>query len=167
MNPLLTRPAAAKLFNTTDDGNKIDTRSPRRGPQPLGVAVGHVAGRTYAFVGLRKEGGIIVADITNAAAGVTMDWYSTRDYTLQPNKDPNNPTGKLDTHKLVDCELHSEDGMAPADRSDLGPEGVLFIPGLLSPDRNHPLLVVNYDQSGSTRIYQIDRVSQRSPAQLR
>ena len=42
---------------------------------------------------------------------------------------------------------------------DLGPEGILFIPPLLSPNFR-PLLVVNYETSGSTRIWQIDRAGQ-------
>ena len=49
-------PAGTNFFNTTDDENSPDNRSPRRGPQPLGVAVGEVAGRTYGFTGLRKQG---------------------------------------------------------------------------------------------------------------
>lgn len=147
--------AAAALFNTPDDDNSFDNRSPRRGPQPSGVVVGRVAGRTYGFVGLRKEGGIVVADLTNPDADVPMAWFSTRDYAQSPKLDPNDPSGttELDTHVQINC---ARQGRPTAARSDLGPEGLLFIPARLSPNLK-PLLVVNYDTSGSTRLYEIDR----------
>jgi hypothetical protein len=40
-------------------------------------------------------------------------------------------------------------------RSDLGPEGLLFISARLSPNAK-PLLIRKYDVSGSTRIYEVD-----------
>ena len=39
---------------------------------------------------------------------------------------------------------------------DLGPEGALFIPAWLSPNFR-PLLVVNYETGGSSRVCQVDR----------
>ena len=39
---------------------------------------------------------------------------------------------------------------------DLGPEGALFIPAWLSPNFR-ALLVANYETSGSTRVWQVDR----------
>jgi 2',3'-cyclic-nucleotide 2'-phosphodiesterase/3'-nucleotidase/5'-nucleotidase len=147
----LSSAAAALLFNTTDDDNSFDNRSPRRGPQPLGVAVGEIDGRVYAFVGLRKEGGIIIADVTNASTGVPLSWFSTRNYGQSPSNN-----GALDTHTEVNCAADS--GAPPPPLSDLGPEGVLFIPANQRPN-GKPLLVVNYDTSGSTRIYQVDSTS--------
>lgn len=140
-------PTGTSFFNTTDDANSFDKRSPRRGPQPLGVAVGKVGSRTYAFVGLQKQGGIIIADITEAQFGVPLGYVSTRDFKQDPSLG-----GTLDTHVEVNCAL--DRSLSPPDRSDLGPEGLLFIPAELSPNRR-PLLAVNYDTSGSTRIFQI------------
>lgn len=131
-------PPGRNEFNTTDDANSFDKRSPRRGPQPLGIAVGGVGGRTYAFVGLEKQGGIAFADVTDAPAGVALGYASTRDFT----QDPSNG-GSLDTHVAVNCAA-----------GDLAPEGLQFIPAGLSPN-GRPLLVVNYDTSGSTRIFQV------------
>ena len=65
-------PPGSNGFNATDDANSFDKRSPRRGPQPLGIAIGAVGGRTYAFVGLEKQGGIAIGDVTDAPAGVAL-----------------------------------------------------------------------------------------------
>lgn len=140
-------PPGTNYFNTTDDANSFDDRSPRRGPQPEGVAVGNIGGRTYAFVGLRKQSGIIFGDITDAQSGVPLGYTSTRDFKQDPSSG-----GTLDTHAEVNCAL--DRSLSPPGRSDLGPEGLLFIPAHLSPN-GRPWLVVNYDTSGSTRIFQI------------
>jgi DNA-binding beta-propeller fold protein YncE len=134
-------PAGINFFNTTDDENSFDKRSPRRGPQPLGIAIGRVEGRTYAFVGLEKQGGIIFADVTNAQSWVPLGYASTRNFAEDPTSG-----GTLDTHVEVNCAA-----------GDLAPEGMLFIPAKLSPN-TRPLLVVNYDTSGSTRILEVDPI---------
>jgi Ca2+-binding RTX toxin-like protein len=44
----------------------FDTRSDDKGPEPEGVTVGSIGGRTYAFVALeRAGGGVMVFDVTN------------------------------------------------------------------------------------------------------
>ena len=43
----------------------FDTRSDNKGPEPEGVTVGTIGGRTYAFIGLERVGDVIVYDITN------------------------------------------------------------------------------------------------------
>ena len=78
-------PVGTNYFNTTDDENSFDKRSPRRGPQPLGIAVGRVGGRTYAFIGLEKQSGIIIGDVTDAPTGVPLGYASTRDFTQDPS----------------------------------------------------------------------------------
>jgi hypothetical protein len=55
------------LFNG-QSGGAFDTRSDNKGPEPEGVAIGEVDGRTYAFVGLERIGGIMVFDVTDPAA---------------------------------------------------------------------------------------------------
>lgn len=44
-----------------------DSRSDDRGPEPEGVAIGEVAGVTYAFVSLERPGGIAAFDLRNPA----------------------------------------------------------------------------------------------------
>ena len=91
---------------------------------------------------------MIVADLTDPATRVPLGYFSTRDFS----QDPSNG-GALDTHTAINCAR--DPNVSKPDRSDLGPEGLLFISAHLSPNAK-PLLIVNYDVSGSTRIYEVD-----------
>ncbi|MFO1075323.1 MAG: choice-of-anchor I family protein [Geminicoccaceae bacterium] len=141
--------AGAAFFNTTDDANSFDNRSPRRGPQPLGLTVGRIGGRVYAFAGLEKQGGIIIANLTEAPARVSLGYASTRDFAQDPSAG-----GTLDTHEEVNCAL--DRSLPRPGRSDLAPEGLQFVPAERSPNHG-PMLIVTYDTSGSTRMLAIER----------
>lgn len=42
----------------------VDSRSDDKGPEPEGVVTGQIEGRTYAFLGLERSGGVMVFDIS-------------------------------------------------------------------------------------------------------
>lgn len=46
----------------------FDARSDNKGPEPEGIAVATLDGRTYAFIGLERVGDVVVYDITNPAS---------------------------------------------------------------------------------------------------
>lgn len=82
---------AKELFNAQRIGSEeppvfqFDARSPDRGPEPEGVAIGQVAGRTYAFVSLERPGAIVALDITDPAAPRAVDLaVSARDGDIGP-----------------------------------------------------------------------------------
>ena len=52
-------------FNSSGENDTFDERSDDKGPEPEAVALGEIDGRTYAFVGLERIGGIMVWDITD------------------------------------------------------------------------------------------------------
>jgi VCBS repeat-containing protein len=54
------------IFNAENNASP-DNRSDNKGPEPEGVTIGTVGGRTYAFVNLERVGGVIVYDITDPA----------------------------------------------------------------------------------------------------
>lgn len=54
---------APDIFNQ-DDG-EVDGRSDDKGPEPEGIVVGEVDGRFYAFIGLERQGGVMVYDVTD------------------------------------------------------------------------------------------------------
>ncbi|MBK1835411.1 choice-of-anchor I family protein [Roseibacillus ishigakijimensis] len=62
----LTAALLPELFNSDEsDPDEFDSRSDDKGPEPEGLTLGSVNGRTYAFVGLERTGGIMVYDITD------------------------------------------------------------------------------------------------------
>ncbi len=115
-------------FNSTNDENgSFDNRSDDKGIEPEGITVGTIRGKSYAFIGFERHGGIAVYDITNPVAPQFQTYINNRDFS-------------------GDAEL----GTA----GDLGPEGLLFIPAKDSPIRL-PLLIVTNEVSGTTTIYKI------------
>ena len=117
-------------FNANNDENDPEGRSDNKGPEPEGVVLGEIAGRTFAFIGLERIGGIMVYDVTNPQNARFVQYVNSRDFS----KDP-------------ETEL--------ALAGDLGPEGLAFIPADDSPNGS-PLLIVGSEVSGTTTIYQVD-----------
>ena len=116
-----------KDFNSTNDANgSFDTRSDNKGPEPEGLAVGTIAGRTYAFVGLERIGGVAVFDITVPSRSAFVDYVNTRDFS-----------GDLATNG-----------------SDSGPEGLVFVAATDSPTGS-PLLLVGNETSGTTTVFAV------------
>jgi hypothetical protein len=111
-------------FNNNNDENAFDSRSDDKGPEPEGVAVGEIDGRTYAFLGLERIGGMAVFDVTNPASTTFVEYVTTRDF----EKDPT-------------------DGS-----TDSGPEVVTFVPADESPN-GEPLVLVSNEWSGSIVIW--------------
>ncbi|MET7330382.1 choice-of-anchor I family protein [Nonomuraea sp. NPDC005650] len=117
-----------KEFNADNEENgSFDSRSDNKGPEPEGVTVGQVRGRTYAFAGLERVSGVVVYDVTDPRRPALVDYLNTRDFA-----------GSV------------EDGTA----GDVGPEGVFFVSAGDSPTRK-PLLIVGNEVSGTTAIYEI------------
>ena len=68
-----------ELFNAPIDANTFDDRSDNRGPQPEGIAIGKVRGRTYAFIGLHTQGGVMAYDVSDPQNAEFVDYINTRD----------------------------------------------------------------------------------------
>ncbi|MGD9571875.1 MAG: hypothetical protein AB7V62_08335, partial [Thermoleophilia bacterium] len=76
--------ADPEAFNANNEENGADDRSDNKGPEPEGVTVGTIRGRTYAFVGLERPGGFIVFDVTDPKRPALIQWANNRDYTADP-----------------------------------------------------------------------------------
>lgn len=127
----LERPDAFNSDNGENDS--FDKRSDDKGPEPEGLALGRIRGRTFAFVGLERVGGIMIYDVTNPYRVRYVDYVNNRDFG-------------------VDAQL--PDGTVNPLVGDLGPEGLTFIPADRSPN-GRPLLVVGNEVSGTTTIFQV------------
>jgi 2',3'-cyclic-nucleotide 2'-phosphodiesterase/3'-nucleotidase/5'-nucleotidase len=123
----ITAEAFPQFFNSDHEVHNFDNRSDNKGPEPEGLAIGEIRGRTYAFVGLERIGGVMVYDITDPKQSAFVTYVNNRDFA-------GSPTG----------------GTA----GDLGPEGLEFIPADRSPT-GEPMLAVGNEVSGTTTLYAI------------
>jgi hypothetical protein len=91
----------------------FDNRSDNKGPEPEGIDVGVINGRTYAFVALERIGGVATFDITDLEAPEIVDYFNDRDFDANPVE------------------------------PDAGPEVVHFVSALASPNGKPMLVVAN------------------------
>lgn len=73
----ITAVQVPSLFNSNGAAATFDTRSDNKGPEPEGVVVGVVKGRTYAFIGLERTGDVIVYDVTNPTRPFFVEYINT------------------------------------------------------------------------------------------
>jgi len=123
----ITYAAAPLFFNVSNEDNSFDSRSDNKGPEPEAVTIGKAYGRTYAFIGLERTGGIMVYDVTNPYDVKFVQYVNNRDFT-----------------KAVDSP----------DAKDLGPEGIHFISEDDSPT-GVPMIAVANEVSGTTTLYEL------------
>ncbi|MFN3260140.1 MAG: choice-of-anchor I family protein, partial [Pikeienuella sp.] len=64
-------------FNGNQNASSFDSRSDDKGPEPEAVVLGEIDGKTYAFIGLERVGGVMVYDVTNPAAPVFEQYLQT------------------------------------------------------------------------------------------
>ena len=114
-------------FNSNGLADSFDSRSDDKGAEPEAVALASLYGRTYAFLGLERAGGVVIFDITHPEKSLLVDYVNNA-----------NPTGSFDT----------------GDTGDVGPEGIEFVAAEDSPTGT-PLLLVANEISGTTTIYEI------------
>lgn len=128
----ITAAVIPENFNSTNDENgSFDGRSDDKGPEPEGVTVGRIDGKTYAFIGLERVGGIMVYDVSNPHVPEFVQYINNR-------------------------EFNGDAAMGTA--GDLGPEGLVFIPRRAAPYRQAPLLVATNEVSGTTTGYSIRKM---------
>lgn len=109
---------------------QLKRRSVNKGPEPEGIAMGRIDGRDYAFVGLERMGGVMVYDVTDPEGTTFVTYVNTRDLSV----------------------AQTADG---ATETDLGAEGLHFVPAEDAPD-GRPLLLVGNEVSGTTAVFAVD-----------
>ncbi|MEB3337699.1 MAG: choice-of-anchor I family protein [Leptolyngbyaceae bacterium] len=77
----ITAAAFPTRFNASNTNTNLDDRSDNKGPEPEGVAVGTINGRTYAFIGLERIGGVMVYEVTNPTKPAFVQYLNTRDFS--------------------------------------------------------------------------------------
>ena len=137
----LTAKLLPEYFNTNHTENEFESRSDDKGPEPEGVALGEINGRTYAFVGFERLGGVIVYDITDPAKPAYTAYINNRDFSINMEElaDEGDDAVKAGLEKV----------------GDLGAEGLAFVPTKDSPNGEN-LLIVGNEVSGTTTVFQVD-----------
>jgi hypothetical protein len=122
-----TAAALPRNFNSDNAANNFDNRSDNKGPEPEGIAVGVVDGRTYAFIGLERIGGVMVYDVSNPSAPQFVEYVNNREFA-------------------------DGDVIGP----DSGPEVVRFIDAHDSPT-GKPMLMVANEITGTVTMWSVKR----------
>jgi Lamin Tail Domain/Secretion system C-terminal sorting domain len=71
-------PVFGAIFNASNANNNLKNRSDDKGPEPEGVTIAEINGRTFAFIALERIGGCMVYDVTDPANPVYVDYKNTR-----------------------------------------------------------------------------------------
>ena len=86
-------------FNSNGTAATFDTRSDNKGPESEGVVLGKVFGRTYAFIGLERTGGVLVYDVSDPFKPTFVQYVTTVPDDISPEgllfiKEQDSPNGK-------------------------------------------------------------------------
>ena len=116
-------------FNSNNDENDSQkSRSDDKGPEPEAIEIISLDGQTYALVGLERQGGIMVYNISNLDSVYYVSYTNNRDFTV------------------------AADSSAVG---DLGVEDIIFIDAANSPI-DAPLVVTANEVSGTVSIFAVN-----------
>ncbi|AYA74659.1 Ig domain-containing protein [Bacillus sp. Y1] len=116
-----------EAFNSSNNKTELDSRSGKKGPEPEDIEVMKVNGKTFAFIGLERTGGIMMYDVTNVENVKFHDYVNLRDFT----------------------------GTDVSSSGDLAPEGLCLIEAKDGPT-GKPLMLVANEVSGNVRVFEIN-----------
>ncbi len=66
-----------EAFNSNGAADSFDSRSDDKGVEPEAVVIGEVEGRSFAFIGLERAGGVMVYDVSDPANSEYIDYIRT------------------------------------------------------------------------------------------
>ncbi len=74
---------APERFND-DEGTTDENRSDAKGPEPEAVTVGQIGERFYAFIGLERDSGVIIYDVTDPENAFLVNYIEPRFIDFTP-----------------------------------------------------------------------------------
>jgi 2',3'-cyclic-nucleotide 2'-phosphodiesterase / 3'-nucleotidase / 5'-nucleotidase len=136
------------FFNSNHRETLFKNRSDDKGPEPEPVTVAKLLGRTYAFVGFERIGGVIIYDITNPYAPYFVDYTNNRDFSI------NLAQGEEEGNEESDADYAARVALELPRAGDLGIEDIVVIQPKDSPI-GRPLVVTANEVSGTTTIFEV------------
>ncbi|GGY49657.1 alkaline phosphatase [Bacterioplanes sanyensis] len=133
--------AAPDHFNATNDNNlqteTADNRSDDKGTEPEAIEVAQIGDRSLAFIGLERQGGILMYDISNPATPQLLEYVNHRNFSEPVCTE-------------VDDEGDCNNDRYNPNAGDLGPESIEYF----NRAGQHWLAVGN-EVSGTTTLYRL------------
>ncbi|WED28621.1 choice-of-anchor I family protein [Vibrio sp. DW001] len=127
-----------EYFNSTNDSNQSgDDRSDDKGSEPEAIETANINNRQYAFIGLERQGGIMIYDVSNPEKPTFNHYVNNRHYS----------EGVCTTIDDGNCD----NGKYNVKAGDLGPESIKYF------QRNgQHYLAVGNEVSGTTSVYRME-----------
>lgn len=123
-------------FNTSNDNQDNDDRSDDKGIEPEAVEVASILDKHVAFIGLERQGGVAVYDVTNPEQAEFLTYFNNRDFTADV----------CTAVDGTDCDNDTYNEAA----GDLGPESIEYF------TRNDKhFIAVGNEVSGTTTVFEI------------
>ncbi len=128
-----------EYFNSNnDDNDSRKSRSDDKGPEPEAIEIGRLNGKTVALIGLERQSGVMVYDLSNPRAPQYLTYFSNRRF---------------------------EEEAALGSGGDLGPEEIVWIDGADSPT-GAPVVLISNEVSGTLTAYEVLGEDERYTLQI-
>tara|TARA_A100001015_G_scaffold319814_1_gene443986 strand:- start:3713 stop:5641 length:1929 start_codon:yes stop_codon:yes gene_type:complete len=122
-------------FNSDNaENDSKDSRSDAKGPEPEAVTIGTLGGKTIAFLGLERIGGVMLFDVTIPDSTQYMGYVNARNFSAPFSEDDS---------EILDLEAVIESG----------PESITLVPSL--DNTNATIMVLGNESTGSVTLYKI------------
>ncbi|WP_170265058.1 choice-of-anchor I family protein [Salibacter halophilus] len=125
-------------FNSNNDENdSFESRSDNKGPEPEAAEVAYIQGTPYAMIGLERQGGVMIYDMSNPTSPSLVKYFNNRDFSV------------------MDVE---NGGVTNDSVGDLGIEDIEYIDASKSPDGKFYIVTSN-EISGTVSVFEITGLS--------